>query len=271
MSTHTTPIETTRGTIAVRVDGRPDAPALLLCQRFRGGTEDWDPRFIAALARKRRVIRFDMPGIGASGGETPDSVQGMAAVVPALLDALGLERVDLLGWSLGGYVGQAATLTWPGRVRRLIIAGSGPGGPDAPAAHPRVAEIAAKQEATREEIAFLFFQETEEGRAAANDHLDHIAYGKRPPTRQESGLRQRTAIVSWTKGENAAKARLRELALPVLVANGVDDVMVPAENSFIIARRAPNAKLVLYPRSGHAFLFQYAEAFADEVERFLQG
>jgi len=129
MSTHTTPIETTRGTIAVRVDGRPDAPALLLCQRFRGGTEDWDPRFIAALARKRRVIRFDMPGIGASGGETPDSVQGMAAVVPALLDALGLERVDLLGWSLGGYVGQAATLTWPGRVRRLIIAGSGPGGP----------------------------------------------------------------------------------------------------------------------------------------------
>jgi pimeloyl-ACP methyl ester carboxylesterase len=47
--------------------------------------------------------------------------------------------------------------------------------------------------------------------------------------------------------------------------------MVPAENSFIIARQAPNAKLVLYPRSGHGFLFQYAEVFADEVERFLQG
>ena len=69
MSAHTTPIETAKGTIAVREDGRPDAPALLLCQRFRGGTEDWDPRFIAALARKRRVIRFDMPGIGASPGE----------------------------------------------------------------------------------------------------------------------------------------------------------------------------------------------------------
>jgi pimeloyl-ACP methyl ester carboxylesterase len=57
----------------------------------------------------------------------------------------------------------------------------------------------------------------------------------------------------------------------VLVANGVDGVMVPAENSFIIARDAPDAKLILYPRSGHGFLFQYAEAFVDEVERFLQG
>jgi pimeloyl-ACP methyl ester carboxylesterase len=49
--------------------------------------------------------------------------------------------------------------------------------------------------------------------------------------------------------------------VPVLVANGVDDVMVPAENSFVIARNAPDAKLVLYPRSGHAYLFQYADAF----------
>jgi pimeloyl-ACP methyl ester carboxylesterase len=74
-------------------------------------------------------------------------------------------------------------------------------------------------------------------------------------------LRQRAAIVDWTKGINAAKPRLSELAVPVLVANGVDDVMVPAENSFVIARNAPDAKLVLYPRSGHAFLFQYADAF----------
>src|SRR6516162_7118428 len=113
MSAPTTAIETARGAIAIRDDGRPDAPVLLLCQRFRGQIDDWDPRFIAALVRKRRLIRFDMPGIGASPGETPDSVQGMAAVVPALLDALGLERVDLLGWSLGGYVGQTVTLTWP--------------------------------------------------------------------------------------------------------------------------------------------------------------
>jgi pimeloyl-ACP methyl ester carboxylesterase len=264
-------IETATGAIALRQDGPPEAPALLLCQRFRGAVEDWDPRFISALARQRSVIRFDMPGIGASPGDIPDSVQAMAPVVPSLLDALGLDRVDVLGWSLGGYVAQAVTLTWPERIRRLVIAGSGPGGPDAPPAHPRVAEIAEKQEATREELAFLFFPQTEQGRAAAREHLDLIGYGRRPPTRQESGLRQRKAIVDWTKGIDAAKARLRELALPVLVANGIDDVMVPAENSFFIARDAPDAKLILYPRAGHAFLFQHAEAFADEVHRFLQA
>jgi pimeloyl-ACP methyl ester carboxylesterase len=176
MTVDATVIETASGAIAIRQDGPPDAPVLLLCQRFRGAITDWDPRFISALARKRRVIRFDMLGIGASPGETPDSVPGMAAVVPSLLDALGLGRVDLLGWSLGGYIAQTVALTWPERVRRLVIAGSGPGGPNAPAADPRVPNIAAKEKATRDDIAFLFFPETTEGRAAAAEHLDLIGY-----------------------------------------------------------------------------------------------
>jgi pimeloyl-ACP methyl ester carboxylesterase len=268
MGKETTQVDTSRGQIAVREDGSPDVPILVLCQRFQGGIEDWDPRFIDALARQRRVVRFDMPGIGASPGDMPDSVQGMAKVVAALLDALDLQQVDLLGWSLGGYMAQAVTLTWPHRVRRLVIAGSGPGGPNAPARDPRVGEITAK-DPTRDEIAYLFFPETEEGRVAAVEHLDLIAYGQRPSVRRGSSDRQRTAITQWTKGIGSARPRLGELAVPVLVANGVHDVMVPAENSFAIAREAPDAKLVIYPRSGHAFLFQFAEDFANEVERFL--
>jgi pimeloyl-ACP methyl ester carboxylesterase len=68
----------------------------------------------------------------------------MAEVVPALLDALKIETVDLLGWSLGGNVAQTVALRWPARVRRMVIAGSGSGGPGGPPPHPRVAEIAAK-------------------------------------------------------------------------------------------------------------------------------
>ena len=59
--------------------------------------------------------------------------------------------------------------------------------------------------------------------------------------------------------------------MPVLVANGIADVMVPAEHSFAIAQKAPRAKLVLYPDAGHAFLFQYAEDFCAEVLRFTAG
>src|SRR6202011_285170 len=138
-------VATRLGNLAVRIDGGTDMAPLLLCQRFRGTMEDWDPEFVSRLAIGRHVIRFDSAGIGESEGETPNSVAAMAEIVPALLDALEIDRTDILGWSLGGYVAQTVALDRPERVRRLVIAGSGPGGPDGPPPHPRVAEIAAKQ------------------------------------------------------------------------------------------------------------------------------
>ena len=199
-SRDSTLLPTKDGSLAVRVDGDPDKAPLLLCQRFRGTMDDWDPEFVARLSTARRVIRFDNLGIGESSGETPNTVRGMAEVVPLLLDALGIDAVDLLGWSLGGYVGQTVALTWPERVRHLVIAGSGPGGPDGPPPHPRVAEIAAKTAAARADVQFLFFTETEAGTAAARRHFDRICLGERPPIAAESGRRQREAIVSWWKG-----------------------------------------------------------------------
>jgi pimeloyl-ACP methyl ester carboxylesterase len=75
--------------------------------------------------------------------------------------------------------------------------------------------------------------------------------------------------VSWWKGDGAARPHLGKLSMPVLVGNGIADVMVPAEHSFAIAQKAPKAKLLLYPDAGHAFLVQYAEDFCAEVLRFL--
>jgi pimeloyl-ACP methyl ester carboxylesterase len=135
------PMTTPFGTVAVRIDGDPEGSPLLLCQRFRGTMEDWDPEFVALLARGRKVIRFDCTGVGESDGVAPNTVHGMAEIVPALLDALNIETIDLLGWSLGGYVAQTVALDRPTRVRRLVIAGSGPGGPDGPPPDPRVAEM----------------------------------------------------------------------------------------------------------------------------------
>ena len=170
---------TTRfGKLAVRVDGTADMGPLLLCQRFRGTMEDWDAQFISWLAVGRQVIRFDSAGIGESEGETPNTVAAMAEIVPALLDALGLDRTDVLGWSVGGYVAQTVALNWPQRLRRLVIAGSGPGGPDGPPPRPRVAEIAAKQVPTREDLRFLFFTDNAAGVAAAARHFTQIRVGE---------------------------------------------------------------------------------------------
>jgi pimeloyl-ACP methyl ester carboxylesterase len=264
--------ETSFSQIAYRIDGDVDGIPLLLAQRYRATIDDWDPRFIAALASGRRVIRFDNAGVGrSSGSEVPDNVAAMAEVAVALIDALGLDKVDLLGWSLGGYVAQMVALNAPDRVRRLVIAGSGPGAvPEGPAQHPHVKEVVTKDVLDDEDFLFLFFPDTAEGRAAGRAHLDLIAVDATgPAVTMSAALQQRKAIVSWTKGEPSARARLAELTMPTLVANGTSDVMVPAYGSYVISQDAPNAKLVLYPRSGHAFLFQHIDAFVGEVQRFL--
>lgn len=268
MPTPTQVAVTRRGKIAYRVEGH--GPPLVLLQRFRGTMDDWDPAFLAALAARRSVIRFDSLGVGETGGEAPDSVAGMAAVAIAFLETLGDAPVDVLGWSLGGYVGQLVALDAPARVRRLVIAGSGPGAvPEGPAAHPRVAAIAVKREADAEDLLFLFFTPSPASRAAGAAHLDRLRATPHKPVRQKTGLRQRAAVVAWTSGEGDARPRLAALQMPVLVANGTQDVMVPAFRSFVLAQEAPNAQLILYPDAGHAFLFQHIESFTRDVLAFL--
>ena len=260
--------QTRFGEIAYRVHGA--GPPLLLLQRFRGTMDDWDPAFLQLLAATHTVICFDNLGVGETQGEAPDTVGGMAQIAIAFLEHLDYRAVDVLGWSLGGYVAQIVALEAPTHVRRLVIAGSGPGAvAEGPAAHPRVAEIAAKISADPEDLLFLFFSPSPAGRAAGEAHLRRINGSAHPPVSAETGRRQRAAIVAWTAGEGDARARLGDLAMPVLVANGITDVMVPAFRSFVLAQEAPNAKLILYPDAGHAFLFQCADSFTRDLEAFL--
>jgi pimeloyl-ACP methyl ester carboxylesterase len=90
--------------------------------------EDWDPRVVDGLAANHHVIIFDNRGVGASGGSTPNSVEEMAADAVAFIVALGFAKVDLFGFSLGGFVAQVIAQQWPGLVRKIILAGTGPAG-----------------------------------------------------------------------------------------------------------------------------------------------
>ena len=85
--------------------------------------EDWDPRVVDGLAAKRHVIVFDNRGVGGSGGSTPKTVEEMARDAVAFIGALGFSKVDLLGFSLGGFVAQAIAQQQPGLVRKIILAG----------------------------------------------------------------------------------------------------------------------------------------------------
>lgn len=263
-------IGTSHGQLAVRTNGPEGGIPLLLLQRFRGTTDDWDPAFIEAISADRRVIRFDSPGIGRSEGTVPDTIAGMASIAAELVERLGFSKVDVLGWSLGGVVSQQFTLDFRHLVRRLIVAGSSPGPvADGPQQHPRVPQLMTKSENDEEDFLFLFYPETESAVAHGRASLARINAQPDlgPKTSAMSFMTQVKAISSWP----GVLHRANELKLPILVANGAHDVMLPAYRSYVLSQQAPDAKLVLYPDAGHAFLFQEIEDFSREIAAFLDN
>ena len=107
--------------------GKPSGTPLLFLQHYRGSMDNWDPALLNGFAKDRTAITFDNAGVGFATVEVHDNVADMAHHAIAFIGALNLTQVDLLGFSLGGYIAQHITLSRPNLVRRLILAGTGPG------------------------------------------------------------------------------------------------------------------------------------------------
>ncbi|QWU13835.1 Pimeloyl-ACP methyl ester carboxylesterase [Paenibacillus sophorae] len=259
-------------TFAFRTFGAKSVVPLVMVQRFRGTLDDWDPALINRLAQDRTIIMFDNAGVGLSSGEAPDTIEGMAEYAIAFIEALGLTQVDLLGFSMGGYVAQQVTVERPDLVRRLILAGTGSGAAEgAQKGEAEVFKVAFKPVNEPEDFLFLFFDSTETSRAAGEEYLLRLqrrTVSRAPLVKAESVKAQIHAIVAW--GTQSAFERLVDLKQPVLVANGKNDIMIPTFNSYLLFQQIPNAELALYPDSGHGFLFQYAEAFSRRISEFLK-
>src|SRR3954454_16502671 len=108
---------------AYRDLGDGDVPLVLL-QHFRGNLDNWDPALVDALAADRRVVAFDNVGVGATTGRTPNTVEAMAHDAIAFFEAMNLQKVDLLGFSLGSFVAQEIALIRPDLLRRVVLASS---------------------------------------------------------------------------------------------------------------------------------------------------
>src|SRR4051795_7749670 len=90
--------------------------------------DNWDPRVVDGIAARHRVITFDNRGVGASSGATPKTIEEMAGDAVTFIRALGLDQVDLFGFSMGGMLAQVIAQQQPQLVRKMIIAGTGPAG-----------------------------------------------------------------------------------------------------------------------------------------------
>ncbi|HUR74266.1 MAG TPA: alpha/beta hydrolase [Sporichthya sp.] len=235
--------------------------------------DDWDPRVLDGIAARHRVIAFDNRGIGASTGSTPTSVDAMARDAVTFIRALGFDQVDLLGFSLGGFLAQVIAQAEPELVRKVVLAGTGPAGGEG---IDKVTPIALRAVVRgwltfRDPRTYLFFTRTSNGKSAARAYLGRLKERKNDRDKAISLIsfrRQLKAIHVWAKQHPSDLSSIQQ---PVLVANGDQDLMVPSSNSVDLARRLPNSRLTLYPDAGHGGVFQHHEQFVDEVLAFLDA
>lgn len=256
---------------AYRELGEPGGVPVIFVNHLTGVLDDWDPRVVDAVAARHHVITFDNRGVGASGGKTPPDADEMARDAVRFIRALGHDTVDLLGFSLGGGLAQIVAMREPGLVRRAIFAGTGPRGGLGITKIPQIAvRTIAKAAILRQDPKnWLFFTRTADGRAAARDFLGRLrerTEDRDPEISPASVVAQLRAIHKWGR---QAPDDLGVLDLPVLVANGIEDMMVPTTNTVDMARRIRGAELLLFPDSGHGGVFQYHEEFSAKVLEFL--
>ena len=259
---------------AYRDTGGDDRPVVLF-QHFRGNLDNWDPALIDDLAANGRVITFDYEGVGGSNGSVAHTIAKTAAGTLRFLDAMNLDQVDVLGFSIGSFVAQEIALTRPSVVNRVVLASSAPKG--APNMHGWAADVigaVGTPQTSPEEYIGVFFAPSDSSRKAGQETLGRI-YGRQEdrdvPTSWECRMAQYDAVCEWGIPNYSLLERVGAIEMPVFVANGDSDPMILPRYSYVLNGLLPDGRLKIYPDSAHGFLFQHHGEFAADVSDFLNS
>jgi pimeloyl-ACP methyl ester carboxylesterase len=259
---------------AYRRFGKPAGVPLVFNQHFTGTMDHWDPAVTDGLAATREVILFNNAGISSTNGEVPTSVEEMAANAATFIKALGLAKVDVLGFSLGGLIAQAITLQAPDLVRRLVLVGTGPrSGEGMATLTPEAQEIfGASYEKPDHLWLRVHFTASAKSQAAGHEFLKRFRLrteNRDPEVNEKVAPAQIEAIGKWGAPQENPFEYLKSIRQPTLVINGSHDVIIYSVNSFILQQHLPNAQLILYPDANHGSQYQYPKRFVQHVSLFL--
>jgi poly(3-hydroxyalkanoate) depolymerase len=243
----------------------PTTPPLLLINGIGASIEMWAP--LVTRLGSRETIAFDLPGSGTSPpARRPARMQGIAATVTGLLDALGCGRVDVLGYSFGGIVAQELARRAPERVDRLVLCATSPGFVSVPPHPVTMSLMLTPARYHSRSLAKLIVPVIAGGRtrrdpAALRDHLgDRLA--KPPPLL--GYLHQTYAATGWSSFRWLGTVRQ-----PTLILHGDDDPLIPLVNARWMARLMPNAQLHVLRGAGHLFLMDEPASALSKVNGFL--
>jgi pimeloyl-ACP methyl ester carboxylesterase len=253
--------------LAWRTVGR--GPPLLLVNGYAATGRDWDPYLLTALAQTFELICVDNRGMGDSqlGHPAALTVDAMAHDLEQLLDALGLERTPVAGWSMGGFVAQRLAVRSPARVERLVLLASDPGGRASVVAEPEAWALLvdhsgdAREQATRL-LSVLFPPEVA---AQVDRQFGPFVAAARATLSPQTLAAQEAAMVAWHVEEQDPPG---DGAPPVLVAHGDEDVLIPPANADALAARWPGARVERFAGGGHAFMAQEPRRLAQLIADF---
>jgi pimeloyl-ACP methyl ester carboxylesterase len=248
---------------------------IVLCTRFRGNLDLWDPLFLDSLAaRGLRVVTFDYSGLGLSTGDRSYDPAALARDAKDLIDALGLDSIAIGGWSLGGLAAQTFVAMYPQQVTHAVLIGTGPPGPLVKTAEQLFYDTARIPENTFEEQIILFFEpRSQVSRTAARSSVDRIELrrsDRSAPVPIEFaaaalGLRPRNPMFP----ADAVLAALKSTSIPILHVGGDHDISFPVENWYALNQQLPTLQLLTFPQAGHAPHHQYPVASAKYIATFL--
>jgi pimeloyl-ACP methyl ester carboxylesterase len=268
--------------VAYKMFGKGD-PIIL----FNGASDNmdaWDPSFLTGISSNHTVIVFDQRGIAnTTAGSKPYTYQQLANDTAGLLDALKIPKADVMGYSLGGHIAQAFTVSYPDKVNRLILVATTCGGKDAIPKPPEFkklqADVVSKslhnipitQEMKALNVASL-------GQGWVRLHPESVDIPAnttslqqlKPGLSPEIANKQNNLGIWENTNWSGACDEEAKLAKPTLVITGTDDNnYMPHGNALILAGKIPGAWLVQIKNAGHAVMDQYPAEIGKILNTFL--
>ncbi len=255
---------------AYRRFGKPGKTPLLLLNHFGATMDDWDPKITNGLANHYEVILCDYPGVGGTSGDMPSTIAVISKCFMSFCHALGVNRIRIVGFSLGGMVAQQLAVDYPDLIERVALLGTGPrGGEDLMFTELSPTEL----EDPEKLVLAAFFTNSKASTSAGHAYIERLKLrtaDRVKPISKQSADAELVALREWGMDSSSDRfAMLSKIHQPTLIVHGAKDIVVKPINAFLLVEQIANAQLIIYPDASHASQSQHADVFLEHIRLFL--